>query len=294
MVLVDECMQEITQLDRKITEWVSVNMVENDGGSGSYRQESFFQSWPSLLLSLCHSSYCIFTCVVDMSYMVYFNFFCCLLLPLVAMFIIYGHIFLTVRRQLKRIAMASGTAKHIRASGSGSTGTEVTGSSVVGTSTGGEPDTETGRETSEDKKRECQADMRAGEEVKSGVGSLIETDTTAVFTKPGLRIDTGSAPRQSNMGKSKVSTRQELRKAISFFLVLFLFMVCWMPIHIINCILLFCPQCNVPMTTTLGTILLSHANSALNPILYAYRMRSFRHTLIGMWKGMWCVRPKHH
>ncbi|XP_026219324.1 adenosine receptor A1-like [Anabas testudineus] len=248
------------------------------------------------------ADYCIFTCVVDMTYMVYFNFFFCLLVPLVAMFVIYGHIFLTVRRQLKRIAVARGTTKDMRASGSGSTGTEVTGSSVAGVSSGGEPDTGTGNgEDSEatDKKRRFVAEVRAAKQAESGVGSLIETDTTAVFTNPGFRVGSAgstsvsSAPRQSNVGKSKVRTHQEVRRAISFFLVLFLFMVCWMPINIINCILLFCPQCDVPMSITLGTILLSHANSALNPILYAYRMRSFRHTLTGMWRGMRHKRSKH-
>lgn len=237
-----------------------------------------------------------------MTYMVYFNFFFCLLVPLVAMFVIYGHIFLTVRRQLKRIAVARGTTKDMRASGSGSTGTEVTGSSVAGVSSGGEPDTGTGNaEDSEatDKKRRFVAEVRAAKQAESGVGSLIETDTTAVFTNPGFRVGSAgstsvsSAPRQSNVGKSKVRTHQEVRRAISFFLVLFLFMVCWMPINIINCILLFCPQCDVPMSITLGTILLSHANSALNPILYAYRMRSFRHTLTGMWRGMRHKRSKH-
>lgn len=235
-----------------------------------------------------------------MSYMVYFNFFCCLLVPLVAMFVIYGLIFLTVRRQLKRIAVARGTAKDLRASGSASTGTEVTRSSVAGASTGGEPDMGTGKGTgseAKDNRRKCKAAVRAGEEAESGV---IETDTTAVFKKVGFRFGSAgcasvsSAPQQSNVGKLKTHTHQEVRRAISFFLVLFLFMVCWMPIHIINCILLFCPQCDVPMSITLGTILLSHANSALNPILYVYRMRSFRHTLTGMWKGMWRRRPKNH
>uniref|UniRef100_A0A3Q3IK19 G-protein coupled receptors family 1 profile domain-containing protein n=1 Tax=Monopterus albus TaxID=43700 RepID=A0A3Q3IK19_MONAL len=141
-------------------------------GCGRYRQEVI---------------YCIFPCMVDMSYMVYFNFFCCLLVPLAAMFIIYGHIFLTVRRQLRCI----------------------------------------------------------------------------------------SSVAKSNM-------RKELGKATFLFLVLFLFMVCWMPIHIINCVLLFCPRCEVPMSLIVAAILFSHANSALNPILYAYRMRSFRHTLTGI------------
>lgn len=227
--------------------------------------------------------------------MVYFNFFCCFLLPLAAMFIMYSHIFITVRRQLKRIAVT-------RPAGSGATETEDTGSSVAGGSPGGEPDSGTQGEA-RGRRRTWKAEVGAGKETESGTGSLIETNTTAVFTKPGIRnppagpnccnpAPTDQQPQQPNMGKSL--THHELRKAISFFLVLFLFMVCWLPIHLINCILLFSPQSKIPMSLTLGTILLSHANSALNPILYAYRMRSFRHTLIGMMRDLWSNRSERH
>ncbi|KAM7375196.1 hypothetical protein PAMA_014333 [Pampus argenteus] len=249
--------------------------------------------------------YCIFTCVVDMSYIVYFNFFCCLLVPLVAMFVIYGHIFLTVRSQLRRIAVGRRTAEDTPATGSGSsvTGTEDTGGSSAGgsTGTGTGADMGAGKGTGHRSKQirsRCKAEGRVfnrdGEELT--FGSIIKTEKTVVFQKPGVRMDsaasTSSAPAESNQARSNARTRHELRKAISLFMVLFLFTMCWMPIHLINCILLFCPQCEVPMTLTLAAILLSHTNSALNPILYAYRMRSFRHTLIGMWRGMWSFRPK--
>ncbi|XP_035482154.1 adenosine receptor A2a-like [Scophthalmus maximus] len=240
------------------------------------------------------SDYCVFTCVVDMSYMVYFNFFCCLLVPLLFMFIIYGHIFLTVRRQLRRIAVATrGTGED--GSGSGRTGTEDSGSLAAGERSGGEVDRGTGRGTGRRPEDQSEAEVRAGEEVESGFGSVIDTQTSTVFPKPGVRSaseNLNSTPRPGE-SKSNTRTRQEARKATSLFLVLFLFMVCWLPIHLINCILLLCPNCDVPMSLTLAAILLSHANSALNPILYAYRMRSFRHTLTGMWRGVWRVRPKH-
>ncbi|KAI3365793.1 hypothetical protein L3Q82_000792 [Scortum barcoo] len=241
------------------------------------------------------SNYCIFTCVVDMNYIVYFNFFCCLLIPLVAMCIIYGHIFLTVRRQVRRIAVTRGTAVVRRASGSGSVTEDAGSSAVAGTTVGG---ADTGTE------KENRHSRKAGEEVESGIGSLIDTETTTVFTNPGLSTasagstcsrsaSTDPHPGGSNESTSNSRTCQELRKAMSLFLVLFLFIVCWMPIQVINCVLLLCPQCKVPMSLTLGAILFSHANSALNPILYAYRMRSFRHTLIGMWRGLWRIGPKH-
>lgn len=211
-----------------------------------------------------------------MTYMVYFNFFCCFMVPLVAMFIIYSHIFLTIRHQMRRIAVTRGTAEDQPAAGSGSTGMKDTGSSASGRTTRGE----------------------------SGNGPLIKTETTAVFSTLGLRISSAGStsscgpvsprPGESSTAKPNIRTSQELRKATSLFLILFLFMVCWMPIHLINCVLLFCPHCDVPLSLTLAAILLSHANSALNPILYAYRMRSFRHTLVGMWKGMQRFRPKPH
>ncbi|KAM8722713.1 adenosine receptor A1-like [Acanthopagrus schlegelii] len=226
------------------------------------------------------SNYCIFTCVVDMTYLVYFNFFCCFLVPLVAMSIIYGHIFLTVLRQIRRINLVRGTSvSEETVVGSGSSGMEDSGSSAaVGTSG-------------------VRADMRTRKE--SGIGSFIDTETTAVFTKTGPRVSTtgsisSSAPADPHPGESTraKSNFQELRKATSLLLVLFLFMVCWMPIHVINSVLLLCPQCKVPMSLTLAAIMLSHANSALNPIVYTYRMRLFRHTLMGIWKGLWSLRSK--
>nr|XP_020471002.1 adenosine receptor A1-like [Monopterus albus] len=253
-----------------------------------------------------HADYCIFPCMVDMSYMVYFNFFCCLLVPLAAMFIIYGHIFLTVRRQLRCIAVTRGATEGLGSErGSTGNGTENTGSTTAGGSTGGEPDGETrktGRHAKESKGKR-QAEVRPGEEIESVSGSIIETKNTTVATKPGSKISSAGCtscssasadhcPGESSVAKSNM--RKELGKATFLFLVLFLFMVCWMPIHIINCVLLFCPRCEVPMSLIVAAILFSHANSALNPILYAYRMRSFRHTLTGMWRGMWSVRPKHH
>ncbi len=99
-------------------------------------------------------------------------------------------------------------------------------------------------------------------------------------------------PGESTKTKFNIRTGHEVRKATSLFLVLFLFMVCWTPINVINCVLLLCPQCDVPMPLTLAAVLLSHTNSALNPILYAYRMRSFRNTLIKMWREIRSVRPK--
>ncbi|KAK3541834.1 hypothetical protein QTP86_006046 [Hemibagrus guttatus] len=139
--------------------------------------------------------FCFFVNVVDMSYMVYFNFFACVLTPLVIMFLIYAQIFLTVKQQMRRIA----------------------------------------------------AD-RGGQANSEGATNI----------------------------------KKEMKTATSLFLVLFLFTICWIPLHIINCFLLLCPSCYVPLPLLLTAIILSHANSAVNPFLYAYKMKSFREAFKGI------------
>ncbi|XP_060908053.1 adenosine receptor A1-like [Labrus mixtus] len=135
------------------------------------------------------SGYCFFVLVVDMTYMVYFNFFSCVLMPLVIMFLIYAQIFVTVKRQVRR-----------------------------------------------------------------------------------------TASEQSGRAEGQARIRREMKTATSLFLVLFLFTACWIPLHVINCFLLLCPSCPVPFELLLTAIILSHANSAVNPFLYAYTMTAFRDT----------------
>ncbi|KAG7282050.1 hypothetical protein CRUP_023566 [Coryphaenoides rupestris] len=137
------------------------------------------------------SGHCFFVLVIDMAYMVYFNFFACVLAPLVLMFLIYARIFATVKRQVRRI----------------------------------------------------EADRGGGGAVHQGRAAGV---------------------------------KQEMKTASSLFLVLFLFTACWIPLHIINCFLLLCPGCPVPFELLLTAIILSHANSVVNPFLYAYKMKAFR------------------
>lgn len=56
-------------------------------------------------------------------------------------------------------------------------------------------------------------------------------------------------------------------------------MICWVPLYTINCINFFCSNCLVDPKLTNFCIILSHLNSALNPVLYAYHLRDFRKAL---------------
>lgn len=133
---------------------------------------------------------CLFEEVVVMDYMVYFNFFACVLVPLLLMLAIYLRIFMAARHQLKLI------------------------------------------------------------ELKAVHGE-----------------------------KSRSTLQKEIQAAKSLAIIVGLFAICWLPLHIINCFTLFCPQCaRPPIWIIYVAIILSHGNSVVNPFIYAYRIREFRHT----------------
>lgn len=133
---------------------------------------------------------CLFEEVVVMEYMVYFNFFACVLIPLLLMLAIYLCIFMAARRQLKLM------------------------------------------------------------EVKAVHGE-----------------------------NSRSTLQKEVQVAKSLAIIVGLFAVCWLPLHIINCFTLYCPQCERPPAWIMYVaIILSHANSVINPFIYAYRIREFRQT----------------
>ncbi|XP_062400069.1 adenosine A2a receptor a [Sardina pilchardus] len=135
--------------------------------------------------------HCLFEEVVVMDYMVYFNFFACVLLPLLLMLGIYLCIFMAARRQLKCIEQKAASCEH----------------------------------------------------------------------------------------RSRSTLQREVQAAKSLAIIVGLFAVCWLPLHIINCFTLFCPRCaHAPAPVMYIAILLSHANSVVNPFIYAYRIREFRHT----------------
>ncbi|AWP09591.1 putative adenosine receptor A1 [Scophthalmus maximus] len=83
---------------------------------------------------------------------------------------------------------------------------------------------------------------------------------------------------------------KELNLAKSLALVLFLFAISWLPLHIINCITLFCPDCNKPIVLLYIAILLTHGNSAVNPIVYAFRIKKFRTAFRKIWHQYFCCK----
>jgi len=73
--------------------------------------------------------------------------------------------------------------------------------------------------------------------------------------------------------KREVKATQNLSRIVLFFIV------CWFPLYTINCVMAFCPNCEVNDFLMNFCIILSHINSVGNPLLYAYHLKDFRAAL---------------
>ncbi|XP_029912396.1 adenosine receptor A3 [Myripristis murdjan] len=89
---------------------------------------------------------------------------------------------------------------------------------------------------------------------------------------------------QDSAPQARALLLRERRLARSLALVLLLFAVCWIPLHSMNCMLLFHGPEAVTQGTLYAGILLSHANSAVNPVVYAYRIPKIQQAYSQIWR----------
>lgn len=79
---------------------------------------------------------------------------------------------------------------------------------------------------------------------------------------------------------NSAAQKREVKATQNLSIIVAFFMICWIPLYTINCINAFCKQCFINESVIYFGIILSHLNSAINPLLYAYHLKDFRGALL--------------
>lgn len=103
------------------------------------------------------------------------------------------------------------------------------------------------------------------------------------YIKKNLREKPGNGAQNQLQGY----LRKEKQLAGSLALVLTLFALSWLPLNIMNCIEFYQPQ-SVKVTAFHAGVALAHLNSAVNPIVYAFKIKKIKTAYLGLWKDVSC------
>ncbi|CAH1401975.1 unnamed protein product [Nezara viridula] len=92
--------------------------------------------------------------------------------------------------------------------------------------------------------------------------------------------------------------KRDVKATKNLSIIVLFFIICWFPLYTINFVQAYCQKCSVNPSVLNFFIILSHLNSAGNPLLYAYHLTDFRaalRTLLCETRGKdTALQPKRH
>lgn len=95
----------------------------------------------------------------------------------------------------------------------------------------------------------------------------------------GTTIPSSTSETQMLRLLNSAAQKREVKATQNLSIIVAFFMICWIPLYTMNCINAFCKECFIHETLIYFGIVLSHLNSAINPLLYAYHLKDFRGAL---------------
>jgi adenosine receptor A2a len=107
---------------------------------------------------------------------------------------------------------------------------------------------------------------------------LVYKTPSSLHVSPSTRHHTFNSPPIDNDTQimrmlNSAAQKREVKATQNLSIIVVFFMICWIPLYTINCVNAFCDSCFVNEAATYFSIILSHLNSAINPLLYAYHLK---------------------
>ncbi|KAL2091059.1 hypothetical protein ACEWY4_013322 [Coilia grayii] len=98
--------------------------------------------------------------------------------------------------------------------------------------------------------------------------------------------------RSPTIGMSQSYFQKERKLTMSLVMVLVLFAVAWLPIQLMNMVTYYWGLSTVPREAFYVGILLSQASSAVNPVIYALKIRHIRNACKSVWRRVILCRDE--
>ncbi|XP_032219339.2 adenosine receptor A3 isoform X2 [Nematostella vectensis] len=91
--------------------------------------------------------------------------------------------------------------------------------------------------------------------------------------------------RFANVDHHRKTNDQDRRLVLMLFLVTSLFILTWLPFHVLNTVTFFCMSCRfIPYEVPYFIKLLHYGNSLINPVIYSYLVPEFKKTISQLFK----------